>query len=457
MEVMGLKNFIVKNKTNEVKNYSEMCKLLSEEKTTGLGKINQLERWQLYFEFVQQGHKFIIVKIYDDEAIAKNLAEHETNKTKDKAYSYSKYTKYLMPIILFLLEREQNKEILMLQAEVARDCGFFNEEIVGKNSYSNYLDYRNAMKNKYDKKLFLQKDMKEFTYHTFLGEMKRDAYSKISTALRNLKKLNMIEYEKVNVGIKDDNHEKTILTSAENKKYEECKKRALENIIPTYNKLYNVTKETLTKNDIMYRFDIHPFYYNELNNLVKKNLDFNIVLEHLYINLLDNDYISKLPNAIYEYKQYTEYRKKINELVVNTVQKRIDRDISKKMKSYVMEKVYISAYCIPDEMGANCKPVGYENLTYNDIAKSKIRKRKPTKKGFTMDDQNDEKTKYYNKAEIINLLISFDPEVEVLDLDELEKQYFESYYELEDDDIDEDTKNKTQEIFKAFDEYSRQG
>ena len=66
-----------------------------------------------------------------------------------------------------------------------------------------------------------------------------------------------------------------------------------------------------------------------------------------------------------------------------------------------------------------------------------------------MDDQYEEKIKYYNKAEIINLLVSFDPEVEVLDLDELEKQYFESYCELE-IDMDEETKAKVEEIFKAF-------
>ena len=66
-----------------------------------------------------------------------------------------------------------------------------------------------------------------------------------------------------------------------------------------------------------------------------------------------------------------------------------------------------------------------------------------------MDDQNDEKVKYCNKAEIISLLVSFNPDVEVLDLEELEKQYFESYYDIE-DAIDEEKKAKIEEIFDAF-------
>ena len=54
-----------------------------------------------------------------------------------------------------------------------------------------------------------------------------------------------------------------------------------------------------------------------------------------------------------------------------------------------------------------------------------------------------------NKAEMINLLVSYETGVEVLDLDELEKQYFESYCEL-DIDMDDKTKAKLEEIFKAF-------
>lgn len=448
MEIMGLKKFIVENKTDEVKNYSEMCKLLEEGKTTGVGKINQLERWQLYFEYVQQGHKFIIIKIYDDETIAKNILEYETQKAMRKAYSYSEYTKYLMPIILFLLNCEQHNEILMTQAEVARDCGFFNEEIEGKSSYSNYIGYRNEMKEKYKDKIFFKNDMKRFAYHTFLGELKRDAYSKILTALKNLKKLNVLEYDIVNVGIKDDDDEKKILTYSENEKYKECRNMACEKITPAYNELYKVEKERVTEDDIRYHFEIQPLFYSTLNEIVKKNLDFNIVLKHVHITLLDNEYMKNLSNGIYSYEQYEEYIRKIKDLVVKTVQSRIDKNISKKMKSYVLEKIYLlMSNCNKND--DSTEPIGYESLAYDDIAKFKIRKKIPTLKNFTMDDQNDEKIKYYNKSEIINLLVSKDPEVEVLDLDEVEKQYFETYYEL-DIDMDEETKAKIQEIFKAF-------
>lgn len=453
MELMKLKKYIEEHETKEVKNYSEMCKILKEEKTTGLGKINQLERWNLYFEFLQQGHKFIILKVFDDATIENNIAEYEANKIKNKAYSYSEYTKYLMPIILFLLNCEQHNEILMTQAEVARDCGFFNEEIEGKSSYSNYIGYRNDMKEKCKDKVFFKNDMKRFTYHTFLGELKRDAYSKILTALKNLKKLNVLEYDIVNVGIRDDDDEKKILTYSENEKYKECRDRACEKITPAYNELYKTEKARVTEDDIRYHFEIQPLFYSTLNEIVKKNLDFNIILKHIHITLLDRNYMKNLPNGIYNYEQYEEYIGKINDLVVKSVKNRIDKNISKKMKSYVQEKIYIMAingYTIK-ETGEFIDPLGYESLTYDDTAKSKIRRMKTTKKGFTMEEQMTEEIKYYNKAEMINLLVSFAPEAEVLNLDEVEKQYFESFCEL-DADIDEETKAKVEEIFKAFDE-----
>lgn len=47
-----------------VKNYSEMCDLLCEEKKTGNAKIRQLKEWHRYFEWEQSGHKYIITKVY---------------------------------------------------------------------------------------------------------------------------------------------------------------------------------------------------------------------------------------------------------------------------------------------------------------------------------------------------------------------------------------------------------
>ena len=207
----------------------------------------------------------------------------------------------------------------------------------------------------------------------------------------------------------------------------------------------------MTEDDIRYHFEIQPLFYSTLNEIVKKNLDFNIVLKHIHITLLDNDYMKNLPNGIYDYEQYEEYIGKINDLVAKTMQNRIDNNISKKMKSYVQEKIYIMANngYTKKETGEFIEPVGYENLTYDDTDKTKIRRMKTTKKGFTMEEQVTEEIKYYNKSEMINLLVSYEPDVEVIDLQDLEKQYFESYYEFG-NDMDEETKAKIQEIFKAF-------
>lgn len=51
----------------EIKNYKELCRILDVKETSGRAKLNQLEWFQIYFNYNKIGHKFIITDIYDLE------------------------------------------------------------------------------------------------------------------------------------------------------------------------------------------------------------------------------------------------------------------------------------------------------------------------------------------------------------------------------------------------------
>ena len=52
-----------------VKNYKEMCALLSEEIKTGNAKKYQLKDWERYFSYHKVGHKFVIDEIYNEPVV----------------------------------------------------------------------------------------------------------------------------------------------------------------------------------------------------------------------------------------------------------------------------------------------------------------------------------------------------------------------------------------------------
>lgn len=59
MNTKNLKNDMI------VKNYTEMCLLLEEEKKTGYSKIAQHKEWERHFSFGKDGHKYIIKEIFE--------------------------------------------------------------------------------------------------------------------------------------------------------------------------------------------------------------------------------------------------------------------------------------------------------------------------------------------------------------------------------------------------------
>lgn len=476
MALDDLKEFMETNNTNEVKNYSKMCELLGEETTTGLGRINQKERWRLYMKYTNVGHKFIISEVYDEETIAQSVREYEGEKTLKKSLSSSDYAKDLIPILLYLLASSKNKEIMKTKQELAIICGFFNEEIEKKTNLQNYIDYRETKKEELPDKRYFKKDIDIFYYSSWLGELKKDAYSKIMTSLNILKKMGLIEYEELNVGYtgsyesgldyeygfsyKNDTDMRSVLNSEENKIYQQSVDRSLNEVLDAYNEVAKVKKEKITQQDLIYRYDVKDLFYPKLNGYIFKRLGYSTVLNNVNIKLIGNiKTISNDIKLVEDYSGYIELIRRINDKFVNVYKNRIDNYIKKKIKFYVKEKIGILAvngYNIREEgEDIYCPPIGFENLTYDDVAKAKIeiRKRKPKKGSNDIDTEKqvNEEIKYYNRVEILDLLVSFDPEVEVLDLDEVEKDFFESQKDFDYKNIeDEEMREKIQGIFREF-------
>lgn len=72
-----------------IDNYTKICQILGENKKGGESKKAQLKRWQRFFKFEQNGHKFVILEIYKNPL-------PDTDKRKNKFGTYSGYIRFLL-------------------------------------------------------------------------------------------------------------------------------------------------------------------------------------------------------------------------------------------------------------------------------------------------------------------------------------------------------------------------
>lgn len=63
---MNIENLFKLEEGMVIKNYKEMCALLSEKTEAGNSKKAQLREWERFFKYHKEGHKIVIDKIYDE-------------------------------------------------------------------------------------------------------------------------------------------------------------------------------------------------------------------------------------------------------------------------------------------------------------------------------------------------------------------------------------------------------
>ena len=411
--------YIEKNNNNMVKNYTEMCKILGEKCTSGEGKMSQLERWRNYFEFENEGQKFIIKRIYSDKVVKEKEKNIKDTKDKNQIVARSKYRDDLIPILLYLLKTAPKNEILESKLQLAQMCGFFNYEMSGKREIEDYVEYRDEIKNKLPDKYYFKVNMDSFTYCTYTNQIKRKEYATIASTLSVLQKLNLLQYKLVNAGLIFTGGivQKYELDIYEEKCYKECVDEACKKVLPLYNASSKIPKESIKPKDFMYKHHIREAYYDILQEIVPKKLECDMVIEHFSIYLKDSSFENAvLFDTIETTADYADHIQTINETFVKTLKSNAEK-ILKKQKNY-----YIKA---------------------RDISLVTVEKFKDTTDGKK---EKKEDEKYYNKSEIIDLLVSLEPTTEIIDLDEYEEKYYK------DDGIFEDTEfnGKDNDIMEDF-------
>lgn len=102
------------NEGDVVKNYKEMCNLLGEDIMDGNSKKAQLKKWERYFCFHKEGHKFFIDKIYDfplkkelnnNSIYAKDIESILTYELMEKENYTGNYTKNNLFLILGMVNK----------------------------------------------------------------------------------------------------------------------------------------------------------------------------------------------------------------------------------------------------------------------------------------------------------------------------------------------------------------
>ena len=128
-----------------VKNYREMCKILSEQVCEGNSKKAQLKEWARYFLWEKKGQKFIILDIYD-EPLPKEDGRQDKNI----------YVQYIQVILMKILakQRDSKAPFYITTNQLWKLLGMIN------NNYKNIsLDELNERIPEYEIKSF---DMKKF-------------------------------------------------------------------------------------------------------------------------------------------------------------------------------------------------------------------------------------------------------------------------------------------------------
>lgn len=325
----------------------------------------------------------------------------------------------LIPILLYLLKTAPKNEILESKLQLAQMCGFFNYEMSGKREIEDYVEYRDEIKNKLPDKYYFKVNMDSFTYCTYTNQIKRNAYATIASTLSVLQKLNLLQYKLVNAGLIFTGGivQKYELDIYEEKCYKECVDEACKKVLPLYNASSKIPKESIKPKDFMYKHHIREAYYDILQEIVPKKLECDMVIEHFSIYLKDSSFENAvLFDTIEATADYADHIQTINETFVKTLKSNAEK-ILKKQKNY-----YIKA---------------------RDISLVTVEKFKDTTDGKK---EKKEDEKYYNKSEIIDLLVSLEPTTEIIDLDEYEEKYYK------DDGIFEDTEfnGKDNDIMEDF-------
>lgn len=395
-----ISRYMEKNKTNEVKNYKKMCEILHEKEKRGKSeKGKQFDVWKMYFEFHNNGQKFIIDKVLDENVIVENEKQQKEKTELLKIFERSKYRKILFPILIYLLKNAPENKLEISPINLAIRCGFLSIKIKEKRKYNDYIAYRNCMKNKFknmeksddeeivkraEQKKYLQKKMSENTFFQYQRDIQKNIFSVLENLLDRLQETNIIEYEISFFGFDPDNKIFKELSPGEKEEYNNICETARVILLPEY--LNTVSKnKTVTKielKDFVYHKELKNRYYEIIKEQMQDKFWFDIVIRHFKIKLKNSDEnLFKEFNSLESEKDFNTALINFNYYYATELKKLADKKIMKIKKTY--EK----------------------NMSDNIIDKDSLTRL------YRFDT-----VEYYNKIEIIDLLVSTAYVIDPIDL-----------------------------------------
>lgn len=118
-----------------VKNYKEMCLLLNENEKTSKGKKLQLQDWNRYFSFENNGQKFIIGQIFN-EPLMKNDGR---GKASGSRANNSIYIKYIEILLLYIFTQHKSQTIVCTKNYLFLTLGMVDDRYLSKSIRSTLI------------------------------------------------------------------------------------------------------------------------------------------------------------------------------------------------------------------------------------------------------------------------------------------------------------------------------
>lgn len=313
--VERIRAYIIDN-GNTIKNYVMLCEILDEKTTTGEAKQNQLNRWKVYFDYNKVGHKFEIIKVYDNETIEENEKEYFINAEVSKMFARSPYRKDLSAILLYILKTYSKNGYLTNKLNLAIHCGLLNRRVKDKTKHRDYMVLRESLPVNHIKRRYLSNGMQKHFYCLYSRTLKNSVYRIIEGTLDLLQEAKLITYRIIFAGIR--NGKIIPLTADEIVKNKNLEDKILEEIYPKYIEVASRYKEKIVIQDLMYYPTLLEKFYDEKEKR-NKELGYSHISKY-YDIYLDDDFNHPVTIEVIENKDdFEKVSKRLNKTYVDRV------------------------------------------------------------------------------------------------------------------------------------------
>lgn len=307
----------------EYKNYKTMCMLLEEKPKSGNSKKSQLKEWERYFSFRNEGHKFIIEKIYDDTL--------DKIENRGGARHFLSHAERMDQILLYIIYKEKtNGELFLSFISLLREMNMVNKNYkFANNNKKKAATYLNINLNVLEEFFDISRKTFRNNIESMLNRLENKSlifWSKVKTIciIDVNAEINTLGYIKVDTEVITDEYENEEIiihdTYETNKVYRPAEKEEIELILQIEGDVMDDLKcrnkqELIVKNK-----------WNEFNQLVNKRLrqEANILFYYDSYQIIRN--MDRIEKELYDNNTYKLEKSMLN----SDVQKQLELNMFKR-------------------------------------------------------------------------------------------------------------------------------